>query len=490
MQGASEESAAAADSNPVITVDAPMSPSKSIPLSSRKAVEESKEQFTSADFSEPPPTDDDSSAATASEPTSSPRPAVSEETAAASDPAITSPFSSSGELPPVRLPSPLASSRSPRPSSSSSSISLPNPTPPLSNSSDPSKPSITSSPPSSNPVTPRPPSKPSTPTASTTARPHLTVTPSAPSTSRRPSALPTPLPSPPRARTTEETLGFHGHPPSQSPPLHLLCSSNHLDAALDLLHSTPLHLRTRLVNSYDAHHNTPLFYTLAPTHAALLALLLDYGTDPNHANSQRNSPLHIACHLGHKKAILTLIEAGGNIKGENWEHQQPHQMVRGGGGGVAVMQGVLNAAWEGWQEKVKGGGVPWAGMDREVRGYYRGVFDTLDRDRVGGLTWGVAEKEVRAVLRESEERKERDNPRPVVRLTAAERDKEKAAAAAASAGGAGAGAVDWVLSWFKRMDADHNGVISFPEFLTAVVAWRADVDQEAQKGQKGKKKKK
>ena len=480
MQGEPDEGAAATV-GPVITVDAPMAPTKAAALTGRKPAEESKEQLPSRD--DPTTTDDEASSAssTTSDPTASSGKELSPNTAPTSDAPLT--FSPPPNPSPIHLPksSTSSSSRRPQPLSSTSVASKTPATPPKGSSSSPS-------PTSSSPVTPRPPSKPSTPTAS--SRPHLTVTPSAPSTSRRPSAIATPLPSPPHARTTEETLGFFGHPPPpSSPPIHSLCSDNRYDAVLDLLHTTPLHLRTRLVNLLDPHHNTPLYYTLLTLqHAPLLTLLLDYGADPNHVNAQRNSPLHIACHLGQRRAIHSLIEGGAHIKVENWEHQQPHQMVKAPGG-AAVMQGVLNAAWEGWQERVKGGGVPGAGMDREVRGYYRGVFDTLDRERVGGLTWGMVEKEVRAVLREREERKEKDNLKPVVRLSAAEREKEKATAAAGAGGGGGGGvgAVDWVLSWFRAMDADHNGVISFPEFLTAVVAWKADVEKEAQKGKKKKK---
>ena len=327
----------------------------------------------------------------------------------------------------------------------------------------------------------RSPTKPSTPTISI-ARPALTVSPSQPATARRASVQASPLSSPARVRTVEETLGYWGAPPPGAPLLISLCHENRLDAVLDLLQATPLHERWRLVNGYDAVGNSALFYSLQPTHSALLSLLLDYGADVNHVNDKRNAALHLAVHFSLRRAMSGLIDCGANIRLENWEHQQPHAILKSPDR-IAQAQQWLNSAYDAYQEKVRSGQV--TTLEPQLRAYYRGLFDVADRDRLGVLTWAAVEGVVRTALREREERREREAPKVVVRMTAAERAKEREKDAQRDA--APVVGVDWVLEWFRAIDVDHNGVLSFAEFLNAVVALKAEQERDDKKATRKKK---
>ena len=337
--------------------------------------------------------------------------------------------------------------------------------------------------------------KPGTPSLTSPA-PLLAVSVDTPSASTQPTSrqpVTSALSSPSKARTVEETLGFWSVPMASATrplsPLLTLCADNRYAAVMDHMRSLPLHLRQAECCRYDAHGNTALFYCLQPSHSALLSLLLEYGSDVNHVNDKRNTALHLAVWLQQRRAMQTLIEAGANMKVENWEHQQPHAILRSSEKAQQA-QNFLNSCYDAHQQRLAEGTVAQP-VQPEVRGYFRGVFDVMDAAGLGCLTFPQVEGMLRARLQEREEKRERDNPRPVVRNTIAEREKERERQAKEREAGLNAAApVDYVLQWFGAMDADHNGVISFSEFLAAVMSWKAEQDKEEKKTKgKGKKKK-
>jgi len=304
------------------------------------------------------------------------------------------------------------------------------------------------------------------------------------------------LPSPSKQRTVEETLAYWPLPTPREAgqslsPLFQLVLDGRAEAVLAYIASIPIHDRAEAVNCYDGSGNSPLVYALVDGKQSCLELLLDYGSDVNGVNERRNCPLHIAVHYGWKRAIHTLIDYGANIKQENWEHQQPHQMHKSTDKQQAYLT-LLNAAHEATQGRVASRQL--LVVEREVRCYYRAIFDLLDSDGVGGLGWYRVKAVMDVVLSERDKQRLADNPLPVVRLTAAEREKvrekEKEAGAAGGEVGCVGLEVDWVGKWFSELDVDHNGVLSFNEFLSAVVSWRSEQEKEQKKGAgKGKKKK-
>ena len=305
------------------------------------------------------------------------------------------------------------------------------------------------------------------------------------------------LPSPSKQRTIEETLAYWPLPTPKDAgqplsPLFQLVLDGRADGVLSYIVSIPIHDRLEAVNCYDGSGNSPLMYALVDGKQACLELLLDYGCDVNGVNERRNCPLHLAVHYGWKRAIHTLIEYGANIKQENWEHQQPHQMHKSTDKQQTYLT-LLNAAHEATQAKVAARQL--LVVEREVRCYYRAMFDLLDVDGLGVLSWYRVKAVMDVVLAERDKQRLLDNPPPVTRLTAAERDKlrEKDKEVGAGSAEAGVGAaveVDWVGKWFSELDVDHNGVLSFNEFLGAVMAWRSEQEKEQKKATgKGKKKK-
>ena len=313
------------------------------------------------------------------------------------------------------------------------------------------------------------------------------------------SSITSALPSPSKQRTIEETLAYWPLPTPREgglplSPLFGLVLDCRVEAVLAHIASIPIHERLEAVNCYDGSGNTPLMYALAEGKQAMLELLLDYGCDVNGVNERRNCPLHLAVHHGWKRALHTLIEYGANIKQENWEHQQPHQMHKSTDKQQQYLT-LLNAAHEATQAKVAAKQL--LVVEREVRGYYRAMFDLLDTEGLGGLSWYRVRAVMEVVLAEREKQRAADNPPAVVRLTAADREKlrekeKEAAGVAGEAGGTGAAVeVDWVGRWFSELDVDHNGVLSFNEFLSAVMSWRSEQEKEQKKGAgKGKSKKK
>ena len=313
-------------------------------------------------------------------------------------------------------------------------------------------------------------------------------------TSRSPRAsITSNLPSPSKQRSVEETLAYWPLPTPReagqalSPLFHLVLEGR-ADGVLAHIASIPIHERLEAVNCYDGSGNSPLMYALQDGRQAVLELLLDYGCDVNGANERRNSALHLAVHHQWKRCVSTLIEYGCNIKSENWEHQQPHQMLKAAERQQAVLT-QLNAAHEATQAKIAAKQL--LVVEREVRCYYRAMFDLLDADGLGALSWFRVKQLMETVLAEREAQRLADNPPTVVRHTAAEREKarekEKEAGGGEAGGGGGAAAeVDWVGRWFGELDADHNGVLSFNEFLSAVLAWRAELEKDSKKAGKGK----
>ena len=275
-------------------------------------------------------------------------------------------------------------------------------------------------------------------------------------------------------------------------PLFQYAVDGRAESVLSYIASIPIHDRLEAVNCYDGSGNTPLMYALVDGKQACLELLLDYGCDVNGVNERRNCPLHLAVHHGWKRAIHTLIDYGANIKQENWEHQQPHQMHKSTDKQQAYLT-LLNAAHEATQARVASKQL--LIVEREVRCYYRAMFDLLDVDRLGVLSWYRVKSVMGVVLSERDKQRLLDNPPAVVRMTAVEREKvkEKEKEAGGASGEVAGGVVvevDWVSRWFSELDADHNGVLSFNEFLSAVMAWRSEQEKEQKKGAgKGKKKK-
>lgn len=119
-----------------------------------------------------------------------------------------------------------------------------------------------------------------------------------------------------------------------------------------------------------------IFFAIGIDHLDVMQLLLDYGSDVNHCNNKKNTPLHIACALQNKRAAKVLIEHGANIQAENWQYQKPHEMVIERDK-VSPMQAYLNACVEAYQEKVANKEI-FKEVTKEQRAYYRSMFDITD----------------------------------------------------------------------------------------------------------------
>lgn len=76
-------------------------------------------------------------------------------------------------------------------------------------------------------------------------------------------------------------------------------------------------LRTRdidVLDSYDGQGMTPLHIAISNQDADLVALLLEYGADPNKRDSKGNTPIVRAVEKNNPKIILTLLEEGADLK--------------------------------------------------------------------------------------------------------------------------------------------------------------------------------
>jgi len=220
-----------------------------------------------------------------------------------------------------------------------------------------------------------------------------------------------------------------------------------------LIQEVPIEYRVEFVNEYDDHGCSALFFAIGPEHQECMQLLLDYGSDPNHQNNKKNTPLHIACAIQNKKACRVLIEHGANIQLENWQYQKPHEMVPERDK-VSSTQAFLNSCQEALVEKVAAKTLP-ANVTRAQRSYYRSIYDIADKDEIGALKYDVIESLLTNLHLDSGSQ----------HLTQGNIDI-----------GDGLARPDpkWLFGFFSSWDSDKNGLITFNEWLLRIMAWQAD----------------
>lgn len=162
-------------------------------------------------------------------------------------------------------------------------------------------------------------------------------------------------------------------------PLFIAVIGNKYETVKTLIHEQPIYVRIEFVNQYDDNGNSPIFYALQPEYQDILLLLLDYGVDPCFTNNRKTTPLHLGCALNVKKSIKILIDYGADVQMENWEYQQPHQMVKEADK-VSAMQAYLNSTYEAHKEAIKE--KKKHAVNRYQRSYVRSIFDIADPSKI------------------------------------------------------------------------------------------------------------
>jgi len=152
---------------------------------------------------------------------------------------------------------------------------------------------------------------------------------------------------------------------------------------LHLIKKVPVRDRVDYVNQHDSEGN-PLIHQAVYYEAGattILTLLLDYGANPDLQNNRRNTAMHLACQLNHRRAIRQLIMYGAEHQCDNWEHLHPYQMVSDVKEEQAVMQNYVNTCFEKFEELVEAKTI--IRVMLPMRSYYRSVFDDIDQREKG-----------------------------------------------------------------------------------------------------------
>lgn len=234
------------------------------------------------------------------------------------------------------------------------------------------------------------------------------------------------------------------------------CEKGDGDELRNIIMSVPIQDRVDFVNQYDEDGNTPIFFSLEPDQIDCLVLLLDYGADAALLNHFRNTPLHLSCEKNHKRAIRMIIDHGGDITVENKAYHKCHQMVHGAGN-VMQMQAFLNQSIEQYKTAIK---------DKELlvavrpqRSYIRSLFDLIDIKNKGSVHF----QQIVPLLQQIAGPDQEADAPPILHM----------------------------LEFYKEMDIDKNGILTFKEFFhTMMLYMNTKNGKKGKKGGKGKKGKK
>jgi Ca2+-binding EF-hand superfamily protein len=302
------------------------------------------------------------------------------------------------------------------------------------------------------------------------------------------------LPTSTAAVVTEQNTVLNSiiHDIATLPPLHQAAYNNDLSTIIRLFQEQAGEFRMEYANQCDTNGCIALFYALSPDHVNnnVTQTLIDYGSNVNHQNNRRNTCLHICCYYGtlYKKTIkLLLCEYNANKMIENWEYQLCHQITGSGNhihtntqththhiNNTNVMSSVStsNTTDKTTKESIAGlgGGMTTQAMlayinqcselyaeainnkvilphSIEQRCYYRSLYDILDTDHKGYIT----REFITSLL---------TLPSYVDASTV---DRKLTS--------------ELEFQWFKYIDYDHNGVLTFNEFLRAILQWYDDVEK-------------
>lgn len=240
-------------------------------------------------------------------------------------------------------------------------------------------------------------------------------------------------------------------------PLILAVKSGNTSTVKKFIQEIPIEDRVEVINYIPGDGQAAIFHALDGGQVDILQLILEYGANPNTRDLKLNSPLHIACVNQNKIAMQKLIYFGASLLGENLDHQQPHQTVKNGDQQlIASTQAYLAQMQEQLKEEVKA--KDFYVMPLEQRSYFRSMFDIIDSRDTGVITLS----DILPLLESFPKDEEGKGPE-----------------------------LEAIMEWYKEIDQDHNGSISFKEFLRANVLYLAEVEKAKKKNKtkKGGKKK-
>ncbi|KAK3591754.1 hypothetical protein CHS0354_019526 [Potamilus streckersoni] len=132
-------------------------------------------------------------------------------------------------------------------------------------------------------------------------------------------------------RTSEETL------------LHIACSQGKLEMTKYLVETYPL-----MLHEVDNYNRTPVYHAAAGGNVAVLAYIIDRGTDPWCRTSKEETLLHIACIQGKLEMTKYLVETYPKMLNavDNGKKTPAHQAAAGGN--VAVLCYLIDRGTEPW----------------------------------------------------------------------------------------------------------------------------------------------
>lgn len=195
----------------------------------------------------------------------------------------------------------------------------------------------------------------------------------------------------------------------------------------EVIWSVPIMERCEFVNQFNEDGFSPIMLCTDVEQCDMMQDLLDYGADPSALNYIRTTPLHLACAKNNKRAIKLLIMYGADTQLENNEYQKCHQMVKD----QLAMQNYLNQCIDSQKELLKEKrAIP---CTRQQRSYIRSIYDIIDVKQLG---------KVRI-----------DEVAPLLNI--------------AFDGHLEGPDIRYVLEWFKNVDIDKRGLLTFPDFLLA-----------------------
>jgi hypothetical protein len=111
-------------------------------------------------------------------------------------------------------------------------------------------------------------------------------------------------------------------------PLLLAAQKGVVEIVVDLLRLQKKKELTAYVNRADVHGWTALIHATVSGHEDILLLLLDHGSDPNHAVVDGNTALHFACQSSSKNIVKWCINFGADPMLFNKKHQKCWQAAK------------------------------------------------------------------------------------------------------------------------------------------------------------------